>query len=250
MGLGSPVIIEAEFDEIENGADELDFAETTNLPWLEADEEDEGAGDIDKWQLGAFVGFLTILAAAIVGAVWFVSNYGGESELVADGSTIAAPDDPVKRPPEEAGGKEFAGTGDVAPGVGQGVSPDARLADAGTAPEPTFAPAMATPTASPSAMPAATPSPEPTRAPAPPPSALTGVGVQVGAYSTRARAQQGWRTLQSQSRLLAGLKNRILEGKADSGTVFRLQAVTPTLSEARTLCRNLKNEGLDCAVKP
>lgn len=245
------MIIEAEFDEIENGADELDFAETTNLPWLEADEEDEGAGGIDKRQLGVFVGFLTILAAAIVGAVWFVSNYGGEPEVVADGSTIAAPENPIKRAPEEAGGKEFAGTGDVAPGVGQGVSPDARLAEAvETAPEPTFAPAMATPTASPSVVPAASPTPEPTRAPAPPLPSVEGVGVQVGAYSTRARAQQGWRTLQSQSRLLVGLKNRILEGQADSGTVFRLQAVTSTLSEARTLCRNLKNEGLDCAVKP
>ena len=244
------MIIEAEFDEIENGADELDFAETTNLPWLEVDEEDDGAGGIDKRQLGVFVGFLTVLAAAIVGAVWIVSNYAGEPEAVADGSTIAAPEAPIKRAPEETGGKEFAGTGDVAPGVGQGVTPDARLADATeAAPEPTFAPSMAQPAASPSA-PAPTPTPEPTRALPPPPPAATGVGVQVGAYSTRARAQQGWRTLQSQSRLLVGLKNRILEGQADSGTVFRLQAVTPTHSEARTLCLNLKREGLDCAVMP
>ncbi|MEM6586707.1 MAG: SPOR domain-containing protein, partial [Pseudomonadota bacterium] len=68
-------------------------------------------------------------------------------------------------------------------------------------------------------------------------------------FSSRARAQEGWTKLRRQSAALNGFRQRILEGQADRGPVFRLQAVAPTLSEANALCRALRADGLDCQVK-
>jgi hypothetical protein len=52
-----------------------------------------------------------------------------------------------------------------------------------------------------------------------------GVGVQVGAYSTRAQAEAGWSQLATRYEVLQGRSHRVLEGTADSGTIYRLQAV-------------------------
>jgi hypothetical protein len=41
----------------------------------------------------------------------------------------------------------------------------------------------------------------------------------------------------------------VLQGTADSGTIFRLQAVAGSASEADTLCRSIKAAGGDCQVK-
>ncbi|NQX95530.1 MAG: SPOR domain-containing protein, partial [Erythrobacter sp.] len=190
------------------------------------------------------------------GLVYFVSNYNRGPVAVPDGSLIEAPEGPYKERPEEAGGKQFVGTGDVAPWVGHGEAPDSRMADAAgagsgdqnlnvTMPAIDGAPTAASQVASNSPDPQTAPPPAPT-----PPQEVEGVGVQVGAYSSRARAQTGWRTLQRQSSALSGVKNRIIEGQSDGGSVFRLQAVAPTLAEANALCRTLRSQGLDCQVKP
>ena len=123
------VIVDAEFNEIEEETNELDLAEDEGLPWLEAEEEDTRGGGIDKGQLIGFVAILLIILLGVPGAIYYFSNMTGGSGPVADGSTIEAPEGPYKVRPEDAGGKEFAGTGDVAPGVGQGESAEGRLAD-------------------------------------------------------------------------------------------------------------------------
>jgi len=79
---------------------------------------------------------------------------------------------------------------------------------------------------------------------------LSGVGVQLAAYSTRARAEQGWSELSRRTGKLAGVKYRIVEGKVDIGTVYRLQAVAGDRASADRLCAGLKADGLDCQVKP
>ena len=111
------MIIEAEFDEIDEAGEELDFAEEGNLPWLEADEENEGAGGVDTAQLIGFVAALLAVLLLVVGGVWYVNNSDSGPVQIADGSTIEAPEGPYKERPEDAGGKEFPGTNDVAPGV-------------------------------------------------------------------------------------------------------------------------------------
>ena len=231
-------MIDAEYEELEDDGGELDLADTDNLPWLESDAEDEDAGGLDIGQILGFAAVLIGLLAVVVGAVWYVSNRSTGAEAVADGSVIAAPEGPIKERPEDPGGKTFAGTGNVAPVVGEGGTRKAVVAEKTVAaPAPVPAPS---PRPSASASAAAVPAPQ---------ANVPGVGVQLAAYGTRARAEQGWSDLSRRTDVLAGVKYRVVEGKVDIGTVYRLQAVAPNRAEAEKLCEALKADGLDCQVK-
>ncbi len=227
-------MIDAEYEELGADDGELDLADTDNLPWLESDAEDEDAGGLDIGQIFGFAGALVLLLAAVVGAVWYVSNRASSADIVADGSVIEAPAGPIKERPEDPGGKQFAGTGNMAPLVGEGESREAVVA----AP-----PAPATPAPQPS------PSASATAASKAPAVDMSGVGVQLAAYSSRARAEQGWTDLARRTEALSGVKHRVVEGKVDVGTVFRLQAVAGSRAEAERLCAALKADGLDCQIK-
>lgn len=244
-------MIEAEYDELPEDDGELDLADTDSLPWLESDEEDQEAGGVDTWQIVGFVGLLAGLLAAVVGGVWFFTNRVVPAEAVPDGSVIAAPAGPVKLRPDDPGGKQFAGTGNVAPVVGEGGQRPATVAETpmpplpspagGTAPAPA---AKASPGAPGSKLIPVTGTTNPAQA-----SLTAGVGVQLAAYGTRARAEQGWSEISRRSAKLSGIKYRIVEGKVDIGTVYRLQAVTGSRAEADRLCAGLKADGIDCQVK-
>ena len=73
--------------------------------------------------------------------------------------------------------------------------------------------------------------------------------MQVGAYSSRDQAEAGWSQLAGRYESLKGRGHRILEGTADSGTIYRLQAVAGSAAEADTLCRGIRAAGGDCQVK-
>lgn len=225
-------MIDAEYEELDAGDGELDLADTDNLPWLESDEEDEAAGGLDTGQILGFAALLIVLLAVVVGTVWYVSNRAAGSDAVADGSVIAAPEGPIKERPENPGGKEFAGTGNVAPLVGEGGQREAVVA----APDvPASAPKL-----SPSAS---------AGTKLVPVADMSGVGVQLAAYSSRSRAEQGWSDLVRRTDALAGVKHRVVEGKVDIGTVYRLQAIAADRDAAQALCSALKSDGLECQVK-
>ncbi|MBI1403431.1 MAG: SPOR domain-containing protein [Porphyrobacter sp.] len=224
-------MIDAEYEELDADDGELDLADTDNLPWLESDADEEDAGGLDMMQLVGFVALLLALLGAVVGAVWYVSHSTATGDVVADGSVIPAPEGPIKERPEDPGGKTFAGTGNLAPVVGEGGKPDAVVAE-------------------PDAAPATKPVPVASASPAAAPAADTaGVGVQLAAYSSRSRAEQGWTDLTRRTATLNGVKHRVVEGKVDIGTVYRLQAIAATRAEAEALCTALKSDGLDCQVK-
>lgn len=239
-------MVDAEYEELNDGDEglggELGLGDTDSLPWLESDEEDEEAGGLDTSQIMLFAAGLLGLLAVVVGGVWWVSHRATSGEIEADGSVIAAPEGPIKQRPDDPGGKTFAGTGSVAPVVGEGGSRPAVVADT---PVPSPSGSKPAPTATPSAgatkpVPAASPSAAPV---------VPGTGVQLAAYGTRARAEQGWADAQRRTDKLAGVKYRIVEGKVDIGTVYRLQAVTGSRAEADRLCAALKSDGVDCQVK-
>lgn len=246
-------MIDAEYDELPDDGGELDLADTDSLPWLESDDEEEDAGGIDTWQIVGFVGGLAGLLGVVVGGVWFFSNRIAPSEAVPDGSVIAAPAGPIKLRPDDPGGKQFAGTGNVAPVVGEGGSRPAVVAE--TPPLPGAATGSKIVAGDPAApapaggkpVPVASPSPAPTAAGQAP--ATGGVGVQLAAYGTRARAEKGWSDISRRTDKLSGVKFRIVEGKVDIGTVYRLQAVAGSRAEADRLCASLKADGIDCQVK-
>ncbi len=211
--------------------------EDAALPWLEGDDEDLEPGNSGQLALLVLLGLIAI--AVIAGGIWWATRASRDADLVADGSVIEAPAAPYKERPKEPGGKTFEGTGDTSFVVSQGDERPAKLGEASSAPKPGFTTAGKAADASGSGAPEAKPAP----------AEVAGVGVQVAAYSTRASAEAGWSTLSRQYEALSGLKHRIVEGQADIGTVYRLQAVADNAAAARTLCDSLRSSGLNCQVK-
>jgi hypothetical protein len=215
---------------------ELELADDEeSLPWLDSDYEEDEEGGYDTGRLIgiAMLGLLVIGLGAV--GFWLYNNRGPDPELVADGSTIEAPAGPIKERPNDAGGKQFEGTGNVAPAVGEGETREGRLAD-DTAPKPSIDAAVSS-TGKPAAR--------TTQA-----ATTGGVGVQVGAFSSRESAEAGWATLIRKSDKLSGVSHRVEQAQVDGSTVYRLQAVGGDLASARALCNSLKAEGIACQVKP
>jgi hypothetical protein len=233
------VIIEAEYEEVEPSDGELDLTEDDSLPWLEADEEDDGASGVDIAQVIGFALILLAILACVVGAVWHFSNKSGDADLVADGSTIEAPEGPIRTRPDDPGGKEFAGTGNVAPVVGEGGTREGVMDTDGTDGANGADAASGAGSDSGDGSEAGTAT-----------ASASGVGVQLAAYSSRARAEQGWSDLSRRTDALSGARYRIEEGTVDIGTVYRLQAVASDRAAADRMCAALKADGLDCQVKP
>ncbi len=216
-----------------NTESRLDLADDdAALPWLDTgdDEVEARSPSILPYALMALLAL-----AALVGGIWWATNRSTASEVVADGSVVAAPPGPYKVRPSDPGGKEFAGTGDVAPVIAEGGTREGQLAQR-DAPRPAIERATASP--APTAAPSATEAP-----------AAPGIGVQVGAYSNRETAEAGWASLVRQTEALAGVRHRIVQGQADIGTVYRLQAVAGNEASARALCDALKADGIACQVK-
>lgn len=218
------------------------------LPWLEsADDVDPNEG-FDSGRIIGFVLLGMVALGMIVAAVWITSHRGPGA---ADGSTISAEAGPYKVAPEDPGGKKFAGTGDTSYAVAQGETRSGTIAGEEPAPAPGFsATASPAPTATPkpatsaSATPKASASATASAAPA-----VSGVGVQVAAYTSAADAEAGWSALAARHAALSGFKHRVVEGQAEFGRVFRLQAVASDVSAANALCAKLKASGQGCQVK-
>lgn len=270
------MIIDAEFEEVEGADAELDLSADDSLPWLEADEdEDDSRGD------NTHIILLLLIFAGItiagVGTVWFFGSKADDATLTADGSVIEAPKGPIKERPEDPGGKEFAGTGAVAPVVAEGGTPDGVMntdgnagagaqgasGNAGTNGRADGAGALANSGAAGRSGNSGSGSNTNSGANsgangganggastgAASGSSASGVGAQLAAYTSRARAEQGWRELSRRTDALSGLRYRIEKGEVDIGTVYRLQAVTGDRAAANRLCAKLKSDGIDCQVK-
>lgn len=220
--------------------------EDVRLPWLEGDEdeyEDEDGPGIGQGLLLVLLGLVAI--GAIVGGLYWVMRDRHDANLVANGGVISAPKQPYKTKPANPGGEVVAGTGDTSFAVAEGQSRPPQIDDKDETAKPGFASvakaddtsaAKSAATAPASAAPAAS-------------AATTGIGVQVGAYTNKADAEKGWNTLKSQYPALADMSHRVLQGQADIGTVYRLQAVPGSLAEAKTLCSGMRQAGMSCQVK-
>ncbi len=242
------------------GDDQLEFDDDNErLPWLDSDDDDHAEGSDSGRVLGLVVLGLIALAT-IVGGIWWSTHRTPDPTLVADGSTIAAPSQAYKEAPKDPGGKTFDGTGNTAFAVSEGQTRPAKLGE-GSAPvapppggaavkpgfdsvKPPVAFASATPAASASANASANAGANAAAA-----QTVSGPAVQVGAYSTRASAEAAWSRLSQQYSALSGQRHQTVEGKADIGTVFRLQALPGDAAAAQALCSRLKSAGLACQVK-
>ena len=208
------------------------------LPWLESDDDYEPAG-ADTGRIVAFAAVGLLAVVLIVGALYWLTRGGSDAGIVADGSVIEAPADPYRTAPDDRGGRQVEGTGDTSFEVAEGQTVNGRIAGSGVVPTPSIDREQAD-----------APSGGASASPAPVPTPVSGsVGVQVGAYSSRATAEAGWVQLSGRIEALQGRNHRIVQGTADSGTIYRLQALAGTATEADTLCRTIKSQGGDCQVK-
>lgn len=211
------------------------------LPWLESADDIDADEGFDSGRIIGFVLLGLVALAMIVSAVWFASHRGPGK---ADGGLIRAEPGPYKVAPENPGGKKFAGTGDTSYAVAQGETRTGTIAG-GESPRTGI---TATTTPAPAAS-ATAPKPGPSATTSAAPAAPSGVGVQVGAYTSAADAETGWAALAARHEALSGIKHRVIEGQADFGRVFRLQAVAGDLATANALCAKLKASGQGCQVK-
>lgn len=224
---GDPVDLDAD-GAIET--DELAFAdEDERLPWLEADDDYEES-EVDTGRVVAFVLVGLLVLGLILGGIWLYFRDGSDAALVADGSTIEAPAEPYKTRPDDAGGAEAVGTGDTSFAVGEGQTRETHVATA--EPRPSIDRDQAGSKASGGET-----------------DSSGGVGVQVGAYSSSERAQEGWAELAGRYSALGGVKHRIVQGTVDGSTIYRLQAVASDAAAASALCGSLRASGGDCQVK-
>lgn len=208
--------------------------EDERLPWLESAEDDDyyEAEGSETGQTLRLAAMALVALVAIVGGIYWATHRNPDPALVADGSVVAADDKPYKEAPKDPGGKTFDGTGDTSFAVSEGQNKPAQIAS-GAAPAAPAAPASQAPAAS-----------------APAASASGGVGVQVGAFSSKEAAEAGWTKLAGHSGgALSGVSHRIVQGTAESGTVYRLQAVAGDSGAANALCGKLKAAGISCQVK-
>ena len=217
---------------------ELDLDDDDRLPWLESADGDYDDAGVDSARVFGFALAGIVALAALIGAIWWVGHRKPDPALVADGSTIAAPSEAYKEAPKNPGGKTFAGTGDTSYAVSQGKDAAGHLTGGGAVPKPSVDTGGA-----------AAGHPAPAVAPPPAVPAGGGIGVQVGAYGSQASAEAGWARLAGQSAALKGVSHRVVEGNADIGKVFRLQAVAGDDAAANALCGKLKAAGVACQVK-
>ena len=202
--------------------------EDESLPWLESDDEAEARG-IDPRRVATFAALGVLALALLPGGIWYAAQSPGQPRVVADGSTIPAPEGPIKERPEDPGGTSFQGQADTSFAVAEGKTLEGRLADDG-APAPSIDREQ---TGSDKIVPASS----------------GGYGVQVGAYRNKADAEKGWQELVSRYEMLSGHSHRVVEGQADIGKVYRLQAVTGDRSSANALCESIRAAGGACQVK-
>lgn len=210
--------------------------EDVRLPWLEGEDdefEEQGGSGMGQGLLLIVLGLVAI--GLIGGGIFWATRGNQDRQLVADGGVIAAPKEPYKVKPENPGGEIVSGTGDTSFAVAEGQSRSPRISEKQEEPKPGFQSVGKTAAKTPAAAKTETP--------------VSGVGVQVGAYTSRQQAEAGWATLTSQYSALSGVHHRIVEGQADIGTVYRLQAVPGDLAAAKALCSGMQSAGLSCQVK-
>jgi cell division septation protein DedD len=261
--------------------DRFDGADEDRLPWLEAVEEEKDEDRIGWGKLiGAVVVGLAAIGLIIGGVFWLRERMSGPT---GSGEIIAAPEGAYKEKPGDPGGMEVEGTGDVSYSASEGSDinsaldltalPEAPVTGgvvgtteipASTAPKaPAPKPAAPVPAQVASATPKPLPIPSKPVAkalPAPKPTPIArsvieyadapvtggGSGIQLGAFSSEAKANAAWKSLSGRFSFLAGMSPSITPIKRGSGTLYRLRVGAG--ADAAGICSKLKVAGESCAL--
>lgn len=222
-----------------------------SLPWLEAVDNEDGPRGVAARRM--LVAVLLVLAAiALVVAVLF---WRGRSDGAADaGRTelIRAEPGPYKVKPGDPGGLDVAGDSGTAFATSAGEDSDAQI-DLDAVPEaPIERPAPAP------VIPAKRLPPNETREPvsdepAPPAAPAVAAGgagsvVQLGAFSSAAKAEAAWTALSDRFAMVAAMGKFVVAVRSGGNTLYRLRAGASSPADARQACRTLRVAGESCVV--
>ena len=75
---------------------------------------------------------------------------------------------------------------------------------------------------------------------------MTGGLIQLGAFSSEAKANQAWKTMAARFAYLKPLTSSVTPVKSGGGTLYRLRASAG--GDAETICGKLKVAGETCAI--
>lgn len=259
----------------------------TDAPWLEeGDEQGEVHTLVGRRALWAMLFGLAVLTVGVIVGIMLVSK-GDSSPIdvpaVGEEVPVLASPGPWKVAPTGADidGIPIEGQGQILFGTGDGRDSEARIAlealpedpmprpgsemaGSGTAGTELEAEAMAS-AEPPAAPPAAAPPPPaiaptkpapklavpktiypPTNEPTPP--ETDGQVLQLGAFSSEARARAAFKSLSERFGYLDGLEPRIQPVAKDGQTLYRLRTSAGSAAQARDICGRLRIAGESCSL--
>ena len=241
-------------------------------PWLAPAERDMRAVRttvIPSRRLGLWLALLGGLLLLVVGLVYALVAKPDDSDQVyatVDGEVplIRAPNTPFKIRPADPGGLDLEGNQSAFEAAG-GLDPGGDLnfdalpeepvdrSEIGASPKPAAPPAAADDP--PGAAPAAeTPKPDVKTAPKnetkePIPEDGGSYSLQLGAFSSEAKANTAWKNFTGRYSYLADLGKSVIELDRDGTKLYRLRATGITSrAQAKNLCGRLRAAGDQCSV--
>ncbi|WP_165322735.1 SPOR domain-containing protein [Rhizorhabdus phycosphaerae] len=261
--------------------DRLGPQDEDRLPWLEPVEEeyDEPGGLTTPKLIIWLVAALAVAGLVVGGFFWLRQR---DASTAGDGSLIQAPDSYYKeRPGNESApedgdeivysaskGNEVESVIDISGAAETPVNVDrpqpAPAAPTMAAPtQPALVAAVAKPTApapkpavragssvdetvvKQAAKPVAKPKPAPVAAPAAPSEPTSGSTVQLGAFSSQAKANAAWKTLSGRFSFLSGLTQSVVPVQSGEKTLYRLRA---SGGNGADICKRLRVAGESCSI--
>jgi len=250
--------------------DRLGPDDEDRLPWLEPVEEDYDAGGRGASRMLIVIAVALVLLGVILGGFLWLRGRDGPSS--GNGALIEAPDSYYKeRPPADpvaaegdeivysaSKGNEVESVIDTSRAAEAPVNIDrAQITSAISKPaiapakparagKPAVAAAPAAPTAETAATSAAKSEPKPAAADSEPSvPASGGSTIQLGAFSSPAKANAAWKSLSGRFSFLSGLTSSVVPVQSGDKTLYRLRA---TGGNAKDLCGRLRTAGESCSV--
>ena len=219
------------------------------LPWLEAVADEDGPRGLSGAKMLAAL-LIVAAAVALVIGTFFILGRRNASPTVGPPELIRADPNPYKVKPSDPGGLDVAGDSQAAYETSAGADRDAKIDMNAVSeapverPAPKLATAAGDNSATPAEAPAKTTSP-PVPQPAP---AATGTVIQLGAFSSGAKAEAAWKALTARFAGLGAMTKIVIPVTGNDTSLYRLRAGAPTPADAKAMCQALRVAGESCVV--
>lgn len=216
------------------------------LPWLEAVPDEDAPRAVSGPKMLAAVS-LVLLAAVLIASTFFLVGRRNAGPTSGPAEIIRADPRPYKVKPADPGGLDAVGESPTVYQTGAGQDTDAQI-DLNAVSEAPIArpqPKVVTPPPLPAEAKGAKPAP----AEREPVTAAAGSVVQLGAFSSGAKAEAAWKALSGRFQPLAAATKIIVPvSNGKGGTLYRLRAGAASSADAKSLCQTMRVAGESCVV--